>query len=121
MSHSCGGSCTGCSGCGRSLELSQPELSILYQLGQIPFLPVARRADDMTPIFLELSDYPVDQYSLFLQLMEKKGLITLDYDAPLQGVDMAAYKGYPVHGSMALTARGQSVLEFLEIQGITEN
>ena len=43
-------------------------------------------------------------------------LIDISYD-PLPGADMRAYKGYPVHGSMALTARGQQVLELLEVQG----
>jgi len=33
---------------------------------------------------------------------------------------MSAYKDYPVHGSIALTQRGQQVLELLEVQGITE-
>jgi hypothetical protein len=39
---------------------------------------------------------------------------------PLKGFDMAAYKGYPVHGSFALTERGQTVLEMLERQGIVD-
>ena len=34
---------------------------------------------------------------------------------------MSAYTGYPVHGSIALTARGQTVLDMLEIQGIEES
>ena len=120
MSH-CSGNCGTCGGCGKTLELSAPELAVLRRLGQIPFLPVARRADDMTPVFMETDDYTQEQYSLSLQLLEKKGLISLDYDAPMPGVDMSAYVGYPVHGSMALTARGQNVLELLEIQGIDES
>lgn len=91
---------------------------MLQTLGQIPFLPVARRADDMTPIYLEESEHTPQEYSLILQFLEKKGLISLDYDKPLSGASMAAYGGYPVHGSMALTARGQTVVELLERQGI---
>ena len=61
-----------------------------------------------------------EEYSLILQVLEKKGLISIDYDAPLSGADMEKYSAYPVHGSMALTAGGQSVLETLETQGIME-
>ena len=93
---------------------------MLRTLGQIPFLPVARKADDMTPVYLEDGAYAPEEYSLILQCLEKKGLISLDYDAPLTGASMDAYRGYPVHGSMALTHRGQQVLEMLEVQGIRE-
>lgn len=93
---------------------------MLQNLGQIPFLPVARRADDMTPIYLEDTQETVEVYSLILQCLEKKSLISIDYDMPLKGFDMSAYKGYPVYGSFALTARGQTVLEMLERQGIVD-
>ena len=115
----CNGNCGGCKGCAKQLSLTDGELHVLTCLGQIPFLPVARKADDMTPIYLEDDCYPKEEYSLILQVLEKKGLISLDYD-PLVGADMSAYKGYPVHGSMALTARGQTVVELLERQGIEE-
>ena len=93
---------------------------MLRTLGQIPFLPVARRADDMVPVYLEEDRYSREEYSLILQCLEKKALISLDYDKPLTGASMEAYRGYPVHGSMALTQRGQKVLELLELQGIQE-
>ena len=115
----CNGNCGGCTGCAKQLSLTEGELHILESLGQIPFLPVARKADDMTPIYLEDTDYSKEEYSLILQVLEKKGLISLKYD-PLTGADMSAYKGYPVHGSMALTARGQTVVELLERQGIED-
>lgn len=116
----CSGNCGSCSGCAGALELTQPEVDMLRTLGQIPFLPVARKPEDMEPVYLEQSDYTVQQYSLILQCLEKKGLISIDYDKPLKGFDMAAYAPYRVHGTMALTQRGQSVLELLELQGITE-
>ena len=53
MSHSCSGNCDSCGSCAKELVLSQPEIGMLRTLGQIPFLPVARRADDMTPGYLE--------------------------------------------------------------------
>lgn len=107
----------GCQGCGRSLEMTEGEVRILQALGQYSFLPVARRADDMTPVYLEEQDYTKELYSLILQSLEKKQLISIDYDRPLSGADMSAYVGYPVHGSMALTGRGQAVLDLLERQG----
>ena len=72
----------------------------------------------MTPIFLEDSAFSVREYSLILQCLEKKNLITLDYDQPLGAYENNGYAPYSVHGSMALTARGQDVLELLELQGI---
>ena len=116
----CNGNCGKCGGCAKALTLSEGEISLLQTLGQIPFLPVARKADDMTPVYLEEVELSQEKYSLILQVLEKKGLISLDYDKPLTGADMSAYKGYPVWGSMALTARGQTVLETLERQGIKE-
>lgn len=110
----------GCGGCAGSMELTAGEIHILQVLGQFSFLPVARKADDMTPIYLEDTCYTRQEYSLILQLLEKKALIRMDYDAPLSGADMSAYAAWPVHGSMALTGRGYGVLELLETIGIED-
>ena len=112
------GSCNSCGGCAKELYLTDGEITMLRTLGQLCFLPVARKLDDMTPVYLE-EDAP-EESSLVLQVLEKKDLIDIDYSAPLAGFDMSAYKSYPVHGSIALTARGQTVLEMLEVQGIEE-
>lgn len=114
----CNGNCNACGGCAGTLELTEGELHLLQSLGQYSFLPVARRADDMIPVYLEETDYTKEEYSLILQCLEKKGLVNIDYHAPLAGADMSAYCGYPVHGSFALTGRGYTVLELLETQGI---
>ena len=112
--------CAGqCGGCGKTLELSQGEIDLLQALGQYSFLPVARKADDMTPIYREESAYSEAEYSLIIQLLEKKQLIYLDY-TPIKGAIMGRYPEFPVHGSMGLTQRGQQVLELLETQGIEE-
>ena len=115
------GDCRGCSGncggCGKTLELSQGEINLLQALGQSAFLPVARKADDMIPIYREETEYSQEEYSLFIQLLEKKQLIYLDY-TPLKGANMGLYPEFPVHGSMGLTQRGQQVLDLLEKQGI---
>ena len=112
---SCGGNCGACSGCARELVLTQNELDFLNTLGQFAFLPVARTMGDLTPIYLEEGER--EEMSLLLQCLEKKGLISLDYDKPLKGLDETAYAAYPIRGSMALTERGQKVLEMLEYQG----
>lgn len=108
----------GCSGCGRQLMLTEPELHILRELGQIPFLPVARRSDDSIPVYLEDDAYSEETYSLALACLEKKMLVELDYHAPLKHFDYSAYAAYPLHGSMALTMRGQQVLELAELEGV---
>ena len=117
MKHSCSGNCGSCGGCARELTLSQEELQMLDTFSEIPFLPVARKMGDLTPVYLEDEKYTADEYSLILQCLEKKGLISLDYDKPIRGCD---YGAYPIRGSLALTQRGQSVLEILQIQGIGE-
>ena len=60
-------SCSGCGGCGSQLELTDAELSMLEKLSSIPFLPIARRREDMIPVYLEDEDYPPQQYSAILQ------------------------------------------------------
>lgn len=116
----CGGSSESCGGCAKALVLTPGEIALLQKLAQIPFLPVARKADDMTAIYLEDAEQSIACYSNSIACLEKKDLIDTDYRSPLSGFDYSAYSAYPVHGSIALTARGQSVVEFLELQGITE-
>lgn len=110
----CTSSCSGCSGCARDLVLTEKEVAFLQYLGQVAFLPVARKMGEETPIYLEEGDR--EENSLLLLILEKKGLISLDYDKPLKNFDMSAYSAYPVQGSIALTERGQKVLEILDLQ-----
>lgn len=112
----CSGNCSACSGCARELVLTGKEIDFLNLLGQYAFLPVARSMGDLTPVYLEEGE--PEEMSVLLQLLEKKGLISLDYDKPLGGFDETAYSAYPIRGSMALTERGQKVLELMEYQGI---
>jgi hypothetical protein len=100
------------------MELTEGEIAMIQTLGQIPFLPVAQKMGDDIPVYLEDSDRTPEEYSLILQCLEKRGLISVDYSMPLKGFDDSAYGAYPVRGSFALTARGQQVLELLEMQGI---
>ena len=114
----CGSCCGHCGGCGGAMELTAGEVKMLLKLAQIPFLPVARKMSDDIPVYLEDRDETMEDYSLILQCLEKRGLISIDYDQPLAGCDAAAYAPYPIQGSFALTARGQQVVELLEIHGI---
>ena len=115
----CNGKCSSCAGCqyASQLYMGPDEITVLRQFGQTPFLPVARKPDSMDPVYLEDDRFPAEQYTLLLRLLETKKLISIDYDAPLKGADMTAYGAYPVHGSMALTERGQNVLDLLDRQG----
>ena len=114
---SCSGDCQNCGRCGGSYVLNEGELHLLTQLAQCPFLPLARSADDVTPIYPEGKEYSQREYSLILQCLEKKQLISIDFDAPLKGCDASAYGNYPIRGSFALTATGQQILELLDIHG----
>ena len=115
----CNHNCGACGGCAGVLELTEGEIAFLQTLGQYAFLPIARKADDMVPVYLEQQDRPVEEYSLILQILEQKRLVNLDYDKPLAGFDASQYAAFPVKGSVALTERGQIVVNMLEIQGIS--
>lgn len=114
----CNHDCAHCGGCAGVLELTEGEIEFLQSLGQYAFLPVARRADNMIPVYLEDDARPAEEYSLILQVLEQKRLISLDYDKPLRGFNAEKYAAYPVHGSAALTERGQIVVKMLEIEGL---
>ncbi len=118
----CKGGCSGCGGCpgAGSLELTQPEVDFLRLLGQVAFLPIARKMGDETPVCLENGLPDAAQTSRVLLMLERKALVSLDYREPLKGAAYERYAVYPVQGSVALTARGIRVLEVLEYQGIHE-
>ena len=113
--HHCGdcAACGGCGGCDNSLTITAPELEFLNRLAQTPFLPVGRAIDGEVPLFEN-----APEMTAVLQVLEKKQLISIDYGLPLKGCRESWYLGCPVQGSLALTARGQRVLELLDYQGI---
>lgn len=116
----CEGSCTGCcGGCGKpgALELAGEEIALLRALGQLAFLPLARRADREEPVCFALAELMPDRAGLALLCLQKRGLVDLDYGTPLSGCGYEEYAGYPVRGSAGLTARGLQALEVLEILG----
>lgn len=114
----CGGCCGNCGNCGSTLVLTEQEIIMLRLLGQIPFLPVARRADSMEPVYLEEGELTPEQAGRALHSLEKRGLISIDYDQPLKGAYSPAYDAYPVKGSIALSILGQQAVELLEVQGV---
>lgn len=114
----CTGDCGGCTGCARELTLTEKEISFLRYMAQIPFLPVARALGEDTPVYEDGGDS--DENAMLLRCLEKKDLISLDYDLPLKNYAERWYISRPIRGSMALTARGQQVLELLEYQGSQE-
>ena len=114
----CTGDCGGCTGCARELTLTEKEISFLRYMAQIPFLPVARALGEDTPVYEDGGDS--DENAMLLRCLEKKDLISLDYDLPLKNYAERWYVSRPIRGSMALTARGQQVLEWLDYQGVTE-
>ena len=117
---SCGGCQKSCTGCSPALYLTEEELTLLRLFGEVPFLPVARRPDGETPVCLEEGAGDQETVSQVIVALERKGLIDLDYNLPLQNFDYSAYAAWSRRGSMALTARGQEVLDVLDIQGVED-
>lgn len=116
----CGACCGGgsCGGCGGELELTQTEIDLLHLFAQIPFLPVVRKDGSEYPVFLDDGIGTAQTLGPAITALDQKRLIQPDYDQPLQDYDYSDYEPCSQKGSMALTARGQAVVELLEIQGI---
>lgn len=117
---SCGGCQKSCSGCSPALYLTEEELTLLRLFGEVPFLPVARRPDGEMPVCLEEGAGEQETVSKVIVALDRKGLIDLDYNLPLQNFDYSPYAAWSRQGSMALTARGQEVLDVLDIQGVED-
>ena len=117
----CSGCAAGgsCGGCGRALTLTSGERDFLMELAQVPFLPLARKASEESPVYLEAGEENRDLFSALLLGLERKGLVSLDYDIPMKRYP-SGYEAYPIRGSISLTNRGQQVLELLDIQGASD-
>ena len=90
----CSGCTSGCSGCGGALTLTPQERDFLMELAQTPFLPVARKASEETPVYLEAGEENREAFAALLLSMERKGLVSLDYDIPMNQYP-AGYEAYP--------------------------
>ncbi len=102
----CNSCCGNCGSCGE-LVLGAAEVSLLETLAQIPFLPLYQK--NGAPMYSD-SEFSPEEYTHALLCLEKRGLISLDFDKPLKGTDAP--------GSFALTHQGQKIIEQLEFQGI---
>ena len=107
----CSKNCDGCTGCHGPIELTELEIRVLTLLGQVAFLPLARKPAEEYPVCMELPGYTPADTGLALVCLEKRGLVDISYDAPLKGADMSAYKGYSVFGSAGLTEKGQQAAD----------
>ena len=102
----------GCGGCG-DIYLTGKALELLEALGEYAFLPLGQR--DGKPVYIA-GDGEV--FSNAVTALKLNGLITADYDIPLEGFDYKDYVNCTKLGSMALTARGQAALEAVDTQGV---
>lgn len=113
----CNGCCGSCGGCGE-LVLAPEEVAILQLLAQVAFLPVMRSVASSDPVCPDIDGQTPEQAGLALQCLEKRGLISIDFDRPLSGSNKTL-AGYPINGSCGLTAKGQQVIDLMEIHGIS--
>lgn len=110
------------------IEVTESQRDFLHQLSHHHYLPVARftitdsKEEDfvstaLAPVFLNAADddmKTVKAVGAFLQTLEDSGLITLDYDIPLDGYDYAEYKESALYAYFCATvAEGAAKPNFL--------
>lgn len=154
--HHCCGGCGGC--CCHHTALTEREEAFIRCLAQIPYLPVTRfllrstksehlESVALEPVYLlDIGDSMehVQESGNVLRSLEEKGLITLDYDAPLQGYDYQTFLDSHVYryfqetveeakarqdflydigvmeqGSMALTQRGYAAADLIDASTVS--
>ena len=118
--------CSGDKECVQTVRLTAEELKFLDLFTQAPFLPVISNGTDI--IYPERYDLPQETVSRLIISLSNKALIRIDEDIPLSNYDYCdcdcdidpelSDRNFTCHGSMALTAFGQQIVEQLEIQGI---
>ena len=106
---------TGCSGCQQNTALNPLESALLDVFSEMPFLPVAidRQSGRMLLTDPELEP---NAAGLALRMLQRRGLVRVDADLSLPNADYSGYEGW-THGSAALTARGQELLDAMKYQG----
>lgn len=110
------------------VEVTENQKDFLHQLGHSRYLPVARftvkdsREEDfavtaLAPVFIRSAAddmETVKEAGAFLQRLEALGLLTLDYDIPLDGYGYEEYKGSALYEYFRATvAEGASKPGFL--------
>lgn len=126
----CGSTQKGCAGggcgrcCGRRPVLAERHTALLRELAALCFLPIVRLADDAAfPLLLFDPTETIEtvrQRGEALDELSRAGLLSIDDDLPLSGCDYAEYLQSPLcasgafsRGSIALTGRGQALIEDL--------
>lgn len=110
------------------IEVTENQKEFLHHLGHSHYLPVARftvkdsREEDfactaLAPVFLRTATddmKTVKEAGAFLQRLEDLGLVTLDYDIPLNGYGYEEYKSSTLYEYFRVTvAEGASKPGFL--------
>lgn len=152
-----GHSCGGCH-CGHhqtEIEITEEEMVFLTQLAQTPYLPLARfvlrstksshlASVALAPVYLDQKTDMMEMVKskgAVLESLAHKGVITLDYDEPLENGDYTAYSASELYayftetvaegkakgkddflfdtpslelGSIALTDVGRQVIQLLD-------
>lgn len=111
--NACGACCGGA--CRTDNALSALEIELLEQFAVTPFLPLVKEAGSGKLHLLE-TDLNEDAARIALSLLQRRGLVSVDAELPLENTDYSAYIGFS-HGSAALTAHGQEILDELEFGG----
>lgn len=122
--------CEGCMGCGTAgqcgaggcsnrgeLILCREEVMILLELSQFAFLPVVQEIEFEELKYTSVQDDLLPEMSSFSEViasLEQKRLITVDPDIPLHNIAYEPWSGHKSArcGSMALTQRGQEILDW---------
>lgn len=123
--HSCGGCCGHHQ---EEIQLSQEEIAFMNQLAQSPYLPLARfivkstKSDHLesvalAPVYINNradSMEMVKHMGTVLKSLEGKGLITLDYELPLENGDYTDYSQSELYAYFKETvAQAKGKEEFL--------
>lgn len=112
----------------KPVSLGENQKDFLHQLGHHRYLPVARftrkdsreegfAATALAPVFLRSAGDTMEmakEAGAFLQTLENLGLLTLDYDIPLEGYGYEEYRGSALYDYFCATvAEGAQRAEFL--------
>ncbi len=112
----CGRCCAGsCSGCLQEIILTKDEIRVLEKFAQVSFLPIASDRNG-SPVYLEEDLHTLTDCNAVLIALQRKYLISIDYDIPLSNFDYCRYEEFRGHGSMALTMLGQYVIDQIDEQ-----
>ena len=103
---------TGCGACQSGSSISPLARELLTVFAQTPFLPIALDKDSGQIVLVD-PELETEAASLALRELQRRRLVSVDHDFLLSKASYDGYEGW-AHGSAALTARGQDMLDLLE-------